>query len=495
MSASSSRSSIAHRSIAGSRSTWRDFWILLGAVALLAGIIALPVPAPLQRGDTTIPLTAEGKACLAIMAFAVLLWITESLPFAVTALVALLLVPLFGIADFSSVVQTGFGDPVLLFFIGVLALSSAFTRSGLGQRLVYHILLRVGTRTDRVLLAFLVVGTLISMWVTNMAVAAMLLPLGVGLLKDSNLQPGHSNFGRALMISTAFSALIGGIATPAGTAANIVALAQLEKLAHIEISFTSWMLLGVPASLIMVPFAWRLLLWCFPPEITHLPLSAETIRARLDALGPIRAAERNTLLIFGATIALWLGTPLLESWTDGRFAPPIQGVALAGGLALFLPKIDALTWKEAERDIEWGGLMLIAAGMSLGLAAFESGAARWLAWVLLGQLTLLPHAIQPFVIVIAVAILHLMFASNTVTASIVIPIVIVLAQDLKLDVWWVVAPAAFTSSLAFVLVSQGPTTVIAYSSGHFAIGDMAKVGIWMTLVAALSVSVAMSVLL
>ncbi len=114
------------------------------------------------------------------MAFAVTLWVTEAVPFAVTSLLVVLLIPAFGIADYRVVVRSGFGDPVITFFIGVLILSAAFTRSGLGTRLVYHVLLRVGTRTDRVLLGFLIVGVLISMWITKMAVAAMLLPIGLG---------------------------------------------------------------------------------------------------------------------------------------------------------------------------------------------------------------------------------------------------------------------------------------------------------------------------
>ena len=100
------------------------------------------------------------------------------------------------------------------------------------------------------LLGVLTVGTVISMWITDMAVAAMLLPLGVGLLRDAGLKPGESAFGRSLMIATAFGPLIGGIATPAGTAANIVALAQLKQLAGVDISFFRWMQLGTPASLL-----------------------------------------------------------------------------------------------------------------------------------------------------------------------------------------------------------------------------------------------------
>lgn len=462
---------------------------LAGAVALLLAIYWLPSPAPLVRGDVTIPLTPQGQACLAIMAFAVLLWVTETVPFAVTSLLVVLLIPLFHLSDFRSVIRAGFGDPIVVFFIGVLMLSAGFTRSGLGTRLVYHILERVGTRTDRVLLGVLAVGTFISWWITDMAVAAMLLPLAVGLLRDADLKPGSSNVGRALMISTAFGPLIGGIATPAGTAANLVAIAQIKQLANVDISFTRWMIYGAPATFLMVPLCWRLLLWLFPPELERLPFSAADIRRRLDGLGPLSRAERWTLTSFGTVIAIWLTTPVVAAWTNGAVNPPVEAVALAGGLALFVPGVRVMSWKDAERDIEWGGIMLIVAGLSLGLVVYESGAARWLAWVLLGQITVVPDLLKPVVIVLAVAGLHLLFSSNTVTASIIVPILVALATDLNLNVWAVVAPAAFTSSLAFILVSEGPTTIIPYSSGYFSIRDMAKAGLLMTVLAALSVAV------
>lgn len=471
----------------------RKIVFLFAAVALMLLIYFLPSPAPLQREGQMIELTAHGKACMAILAFAVTLWVTETLPFAVTALFVVLLIPVFQIADFKTVVRTGFGDPIITFFIGVLVLSAAFTKSGLGTRLACQILLKVGTRTDRVILGFLFVGTLLSMWITDMAVAAMLYPLGVTLLRDAKLKPLESNFGRALMISCAFGPLIGGIATPAGTGANPIAIRYLKELAGVDISFLKWMIVGLPAALLMVPFGWWILIKIFPMEIEKLPIEASEIEANLRALGPLKSIEIKTLVVFGLTICLWLITPVLDSLTGGAVNPPIEGVALLGGISLFLPKIGVMSWKEAEREVDWGGILLIVAGLSLGLMVYQTGAARWLAWLLLGQLGLVHPAVQPLIIVIAVAFLHLMFSSNTVTSTIIIPILIALAHDLKLDAWTIVAPAAFTSSLAFILVTEGPTTVIPYASGYFTIKDMAKAGIWMTLAAACCVTVSVLV--
>src|SRR5688572_12780214 len=241
MSATGTEPLVSRRSQATPR---RQAIILAAATLLMLAVAMAPTPPPLQRAGNLIALTAEGQTCLAIMAFAITLWITEAMPFAATSLLVLLLIPAFGIANYRAVVQAGFGDPIVTFILGTLMLSAAFTRSGLGTRLAYHVLLRVGTRTDRVLLGLLVVGAAISMWIPDVAVAAMLLPVGVGLLRDAGLRPGESQFGRALMIAVAFGPLIGGIATPAGTSANLVAMAQLKQLAGIELTFATWMAYG-----------------------------------------------------------------------------------------------------------------------------------------------------------------------------------------------------------------------------------------------------------
>ena len=238
------------------------------------------------------------------------------------------------------------------------------------------------------------------------------------------------------------------------------------------------MTLGVPAAVLMLPFAWVILLKVFPPEIDRLPLADNEIDRKLRDLGPASPVEIKTLAIFAVTIALWLTTPLLAYLSHGVINPPIQAVALLGGLLLFLPGIAVLSWKQAQRDVDWGGVLLIVAGLSLGLMLYETGAARWIARVLLGNIGVVPPVVQPLVVVLGVAMLHLLFSSNTVTGSIIMPILIALAQDLGIDPW----------ALAFILVTESPTNVIPYAAGYFSIRDMAKVGVLMTLAAALCVT-------
>ena len=469
----------------------RTVWFMAAAVGIMLAVHALPTPPPLERSGEVVELTSGGKATMAILAFAVVLWITEAIPFAATALFVLLLIPVFGVTSYAQAVQLGFGHPIITFFIGVLILSAGFSRSGLGTRMALLILHKVGTRTDRVLLGFLVAGASLSMWITDMAVAAILLPLAVSLLEDSGLERLKSNFGRALMIACAFGPLIGGIATPAGTGANPIALSYMSDLAGIEISFVKWMAYGLPASVLMLPGAWLLLLRIFPPEIERLPMEREEIAEKLAELGPLQSAEIKTLVVFAMTISLWLVTPLLNRLSGGAVNPPIQAVALFGGISLFLPKMNVLSWKQAQHDVEWGGIVLVAAGISLGLTVFETGAAHWLALVLMGEMGAVPALLRPFLIVLSVAMLHMLFSSNTVTGTIIIPILIALAASLGLAPWTLAGPAAFTSSLAFILVTETPTNVIPYSSGYFSIRDMAKVGIPMTFIAALCVTASM----
>ena len=238
----------------------------------------------------------------------------------------------------------------------------------------------------------------------------------------------------------------------------------------------------------MLPLAWVLLLKVFPPEIDRLPLAEDEIERKLRDLGPVSPVEVKTLAVFAMTIVLWLSTPLLATLSHGVVNPPIQAVALLGGLSLFLPGISVLSWQQAQQDVDWGGVLLIVAGLSLGLMVFDTGAARWIARVLLGDIGLVPTVMQPLVIVLGVAMLHLLFSSNTVMGSVIMPIMIALGQDLGIDPWTIAAPAAFTSSLAFILVTESPTNVIPYAAGYFSIRDMAKVGVLMTLAAAVCVT-------
>lgn len=459
------------------------------AFFILAIILYLPCPQPLARGGDLIPLGWNAKATLGLLLLAIVLWITEVIPFSITALMVMLLIPVFKIDSFKHVISLGFGNQIIAFFIGVLILSSAFSQSGLGKRLSYLILSVMGTRPNMVVLGFLIVGASLSMWITDMAVAAILMPLGISILRQSGVKPLKSNFGKALMISCAWGPLFGGIATPSGCGPNPLTISFLKELATINIDFTTWMSIGLPATILLVPAGWFVITRMFPPEIARVPIGKDEIKKELLEMGPFTYKERWTLVIFLITIATWIATPFIKDITAGRIDMPMQAVALGGALLLFIPGIEVISWKQAQSDVDWGGILLICAGISLGMVVYNTGAARWLSWVLLGPVVQLPGILRVFAIVLCVSLLHMAFSSNTVTGTIIIPLLIALSTDLGINPWLVCAPAAFTSSLAFILVTETPTNVIPYSAGYFAIKDMAKAGIVMTLVAAVCVGI------
>jgi len=312
--------------------------------------------------------------------------------------------------------------------------------------------------------------------------------VGLGILKLAGRKPLQSNFGRGLMIAVAWGPLFGGIGSPAGTAANPVAIGFLSELVGIQLTFGDWMKVGIPTALLLVPFGWLFLLLIFPPEMARISISKDAITEKLRELGPLisNPNQIKAILIPLIAIIIWLCFPQIDmAWA-----------ALSVSLLLFLPYIGFLDWREAESFAQWGSLVLVAAGIGMGMAAYNTGLATYIAYTTLGSaLGPLPAFLRLAVTSWITAVMHAFFSSNTLTGSIMAPLIIPLAGALGTDVWSTLAPAAFTSSLAFILVTEGPTSVIAHSSGYFSIKDFAKVGILMTVVAGLVVALSLTLFL
>ena len=459
------------------------------ALAALVIILLLPQPADIIKDGQRISLSLQAKAALAVLAMAVILWMTEALAFAATGLLAVVVLVMTKAVTFEQAVHDGFGNPIILFFIGVLIFSAAISQTSLLKRLTTLLLYHLGHKPKAIILVILVSGALLSGWITDMAVAAILLPIGMTILKDAKVQPLKSNFGRALMISCAWGPLIGGISTPAGCGPNPLTMSFLRDLAGIEFSFLDWMAIGFPAMILMLPCAWLILLKVFPLEQIDLRIAEDDLRQRLRQIGTLHRKEVFTLIIFALTIFLWIGAPWIESWTGGAVDYlNISFVAIACACLLFLPGIDVINWKKAQIAIDWGGVILVVSGLSLGMAIYKTGAAEWLAWVAFSKIGLLHPVLIVFVVVLGVSLLKVLFSSNTVTGIIMVPLLIALAKNLGLDPVLTAIPAGITASLAFILVTSTPTNVIPYSSGYFSIRDMAKAGLWMTIASSVCVT-------
>jgi len=450
----------------------RNSLIVIFSVIVMLLIVWLPISP--ESG-----LTIEGKTALGILAFAIILWMSEAIPFPVTGLSLLLLIPIFGLDSFKNAAYAGFGNPIIVFFIGIMIMSAGLTKSGFTNRITLLILDKIGLETSKLLFIFLLIGAFLSMWVTNMGVAAILLPIAKEILEDSDRIPMQSNFGKALMISIAWGCGIGGMGTPVGNGANVLAITFLNDMVGLEITFIDWMKVGVPGILLLLPVSWIILKRLFPPEVEYLPMNKSIIKEKLNELGSLSSKEKNTIIIFGIAIFLWLTNPLIKLFFN--ISIPIQAVALFAAILMFLPYIEILSWKSAQEIVNWGAIVLIAGGMSLGEILFKTGGVEWIANTFFSNIGKLPLIFRFFAIAIIVQILKVFFSSNTATGLVILPIMIALAQGLGLDVWLVVGPAALAISLAFILVPSSPTNVIPYSAGYFSMKDFAMAGIGITI--------------
>ncbi|GAG26460.1 unnamed protein product, partial [marine sediment metagenome] len=189
--------------------------------------------------------------------------------------------------------------------------------------------------------------------------------------------------------------------------------------------------------------------------------------------------ERNVLIIFGITIFLWLTNPLIEQYFN--LSIPIQAIAIFAAVLMFLPYIEILTWEDAQKIVNWGAIVLIAGGLSLGDVLLKTGGVNWVAHTFFSNIGILGLSFRFLAIVAIVQVLKIFFSSNTATGLVILPIMILLAQGSGLDVWLVAGPAALAISLAFILVPSSPTNVIPYSAGYFSMKDFAMAGIGITI--------------
>jgi sodium-dependent dicarboxylate transporter 2/3/5 len=464
---------------------WHKLLLILVSLIIPFALHSIRFPDAVTNAGNIV-LTPAGQTVIGVLIFTLILWMTEAIPFHITGLISIFLMTILQIDSFKNIVAIGFGNHIFIFFIGVLILSSLINYSGLGKRIAIFLLSKTGNDTRTIILGFLIVGALLSMWITDMAVAAMLMPLAKSLLKEEGIKPLKSNFGKALMISCAWGPIIGGIGTPAGCGPNPIAIGFLKDMAGIDVSFIQWMTYGVPAAILLIPVAWVILIIFFKPEMKKLSKTKDELKEDLKKLPKISREEKITIIIFILTVALWLSSPLFEKWLG--ISIPISMPILLTSSLFFFPKISGIKWKDVERDISWSSILLIVTGISMGMMLYQTGAAGWLSVILLGGIVGMHPFVQIFAIVFIVSFLKIALSSNTVTGTIIIPIIIAFAQNHGLSVLTITLPAAITASLAFILVTSTPTNVIPYSAGYFSILDMAKAGIVMTVISSVIVS-------
>jgi sodium-dependent dicarboxylate transporter 2/3/5 len=354
----------------------------------------------------------------------------------------------------------------------------------------------VGTDASRVVLAIMVSTAFVSMWISNTATAAMMLPIVVALhdLARRAAPERARAFGVAITLGMAYAASIGGIATLIGTPPTAIFAAAVRQVRGAPIGFAEWMVLGVPLAAALLTVCWVLLVRIVQRVTGPLEGIDELLVAERASLGPWTAGQRVTVAVLVATALAWvLREPKMIGGITipgvASLAPGMSdaGIAVMAGLVLFVTRV--LDWESAKR-IPWDVLLLFGGGLALAAAFESSGLAAWLA----GRLGGLAGA--PTVIVVAAVTLFFVLltelTSNTATAAMGMPLAASLAPALGVEPVALMAAAALGSALGFMLPVGTPPNALAFGTGAVSVRDMARAGIWLDLAGAALITLAVT---
>ena len=463
------------------------------SVGFFVGIIASLIVLFLPESDGLAP---EAQRAAAIFVLMGIWWATEAVPIAITALIPLVFFPLLGVASIEATAAP-YANKNIFLFLGGFFLSLAIQKCNLHKRIALTILKFTGTRGKSIIAGFMVSSCLLSMWIMNTSTTIMLLPIGLAIItvvKESMTELSELeklNFQVALLLGIAYAANIGGIATLIGTAPNMALNGFMEEQYNVSISFLDWMKVGVPVSLTLLPLAWlSLTRLSFPVNFQTSEQTQATIINMRHSLGEIKTSEKRVLFIFLFTAFLWVtrgqinNIPGLEGLSD-------PGIAMLCGLALFLTPSGStsenlLEWKDAERGVPWGVLLLFGGGLSLAAAAQSTGLAAWI-----GGLMPVGLSIVLLVFMFTALIIFLTeLTSNLATTATFLPIVAIIATQFGFDPILLTASIAIAASCAFMLPVATPPNAIVFGSELIKVPQMMRAGIVLNVISIVIVSLA-----
>ena len=439
-----------------SDSSTKKLFIGLGIAALYFIITALPAPDGL---------TPVGKKAIAMMLAAVLVWVFEVIPIAVSSILFTLLPVVAGIIPLPKV-MAHFATPTVFFVFAMFCISIAFQNSGLNRRVVLWTSLRSRGNPSRLLFFLMMVSALLSTFLADIPVVAMMLPVAVLLLKKNGCVKGTSNFGKAVMLGLPIACLIGGVGTPAGSAMNMLTIGLLQDTAKVHISFFEWMAIGMPMVLILTPVAWWAVIKVFPPEMDRLA-GMELVEREYAELGPVTGREKLFFVILLINFILWC--------TDKIHGLPLPVVSVIGGSLFVLPRIQLIDWERDKCRIGWDILMLIGASNALGMIIWEQGGASWIANACLGDISDLPLAGVIAAISIFTIVIHLLIPVNTAIVAVLLPALAALAGTMGVNPAVLAIPMGFSVSAA-LLLPLDPVPLVTYPAGYYKMFDMFKPG-------------------
>lgn len=473
-------------------------WIAI-AIASVAAVATRDLPG----------LAVEGQYTIAVMAFAAVLWVSGGLPLSLTALLVPVLLTLFGVYDDFGAAVAGFADPVIFLLLAGFVLAAALQHHDIDRRIALGIIVRVGSSPRRLVLGVMVTTALLSMIISNTATVAMMVPIVVGLVGEVatvETRPEKvSNFQVAALLGIAYAASLGGVGTLIGTPPNAIVAGQLRELLGYHVTFTNWLVVGLPMVVVTLPVAWFLLaVVVYPVDADPLPAVRSRARADYDSLPPLDRPGRRTLAVFGLTAGLWMAgglgflfePSLPDVWYTTLFGGPGRTVfgtvghqgalyyVLVGVVAIpLLNTLGGVEW-ETLLDIDWGTLVLLGGGISLANALADTAATAWLAERLFATVGT-PHLVILVGIVVAMVVLVGELASNTAMAAIVAPLLVsggstyadVMGTTPETAGAFLAIAGGVAASYGFALPVATPPNAIVFGEGSLDRGHMLRAGV------------------
>jgi sodium-dependent dicarboxylate transporter 2/3/5 len=445
-------------------------------------------------------LSDSANAVLASVAWVAIWWITEAIPIYVTALLPLVLFPLSGGLDLTTTASS-YGHKYIFLYMGGFVLAIAIEKWNLHKRIALSIINIIGTNVINIILGFMLATAFLSMWISNTAATVIILPIAMAIVSQLNDNPDtqvneNKIFGKALMLSIAYSASIGGISTLIGTPTNLVLAGVVETTFGKEITFTEWFVLGFPISVLLLFICWYYLThFAFDFNQKEFPGGRKEIATQLKALGKMSFEEKIVLVVFAGTAFAWISRSFLLQ----KLIPAMDDtiIAMISVVILFLlpsgqKNKKLILWEDAVK-LPWGILILFGGGLTLALGFESSGLALWIGSKLTALETL------PFILLLLILITLVNFlteiTSNIATTAILLPVLVSLAPVLGVHPYYLMIGATLAASCAFMLPVATPPNAVVFGSGYLEMDDMVKKGFWLNIISILILTAAVYLVL
>jgi sodium-dependent dicarboxylate transporter 2/3/5 len=431
-------------------------------VALGLGVAAVVALAPPPTG-----LSVEGKNAAAVFVLCTSLWITNALPYGITALLALAGLGLSG-AVRPSEAYASFGSSAIFFLIGIFIIGGALTETGLSKRFALLMLRRFEGSPFKFAMGMMLTGAFATMWMPNQATTAMLFPIAMEVCAALRLRPQESEYAKLMFFAMAWGAMVGGNMTFLGSSRAALALGMLQRSYNTGISFAEWILAAFPLVVLGVAVTPLILRLVIKPEPVEFAAGRVVLERAVAGLGPMQRRQYLALAVIALTIAAWV-------LVGGRRVD-LAVIALSGAVLLFVLKV--LTWEKAERHVYWNIVLMYGGAIALGSALDKTGAASWVLHQALGD-----TVFSPFLTIVGAAVLALLLSevmSNAAALAVVIPLAFTMAAASGASPTALVLAVSFGAGLDFIFpMSTAPNTII-FSSGYFRTADFVKAGLLMT---------------